>query len=497
MALDRFVSSLGENVEQNATSLISSTKDQFSTEELKSMVTRSITSGISNCQLDRENKAQESRTKPGSSLAFRIRQITKDIRGTLDCNKLQQEVQKHMDSMEDQISDVTSEIKRKLEEVLPVVKVPLNPFKLPKYVKKATIGRVMPDLEATLDFVKRAVELSTAVADLASAVSEVIPRLESCAVSTVDMIFENIQNQIDEEIYNLKSDIERSIAEAICNGLKDAKISQNDLQNVFQAIDAVSSVVNNVKSIKAGIDETLEYSVGKISNYSADLQDLTGLVAPFDTANTSAFVDSISGDAYTQYKSDVIDVFNSPEPVIVTIPVITGNAYVGETLSCSNGVWSANGVVTSNTFSYAFQWYRGGAEIYGANTSIYVPVVDDVQSSLFCIVTAETAVTIETAQTEDTAPVQFQLTGANQPTITGTPSVGQTLTCSSGSWPSDVFMYYYEWVRSDNTVVKARSTSNQYTVQLADQTMSISCKVFAQMTKYVLSTNSTSVGPIT
>lgn len=493
MALDRFVEDLGKTVEQDAKSLVSDVKKQFSRDQLKSMVTQSITKGIESCELERGNKAEESKPKAGSTLAYKIRQTTKEIRGSLDCVKLQQQVQKELDNIQEEIKGTTDAITKKLEEVFPLIKVPLNPFKLPKFIVKQTIGRVLPDLEAALDFLKRAVELVTALADLAKAIEEVQPRLEACAMSIEKQIFDQIKNVVQEGIDDLKKEISDAIADAICNGLKDAKVTQSDLKNAFEVIDSVTALVNGVKDVKQSIEGTIENAMGMVQKYSGDLQGLTGIVPPFDTSNTQNFMASLSSDAYTQYISDVVDVYNSPEPVLVTLPVITGNAYVGETLSCSNGVWSANGVVTSNTFTHGFQWYRGGAEIYGANTSTYVPVIDDVEASLFCIVTAETAVTIETAQTANTAPVQFQLTGANRPVISGTPIVGQTLTCSTGTWPTDVFTYYYEWIRDGSTVVKARSANNQYTVQLADQNTSISCKVFAQTTRFILPATANSV----
>lgn len=493
MALDRFVNDLGKTVEQDASSLVSDVKREFSADELKSLVTQSITKGIASCDLERSNKADDAKPKAGSTLAYDIRQITKQIRGSLDCVKIQQEVKKQLDNMEEELKGTTDAITKKLEEVFPLIKVPLNPFKLPKFIVKQTIGRVLPDLKAALDFLKRAIELVTALADLAAAIEEVIPRLEACALSIEKQIFSEIQNLVQEGIDNLKKEISDAIADAICNGLKDAKVTQSDLKDAFEVIDSVTALANNIKSIKSSVENTIEHAMGMTSKYSSDLQGLTGITPPFDTSNTQNFMASLNSDSYTQYISDITDVYNSPEPELVTIPTITGEAYVGETLQCSNGVWAANGVVTSNTFTHAFQWYRGGVEIYGANTSTYVPVIDDVEASLFCIVTAETPVTIETAQTANTAPVQFQLTGTNRPVISGTPIVNQTLTCSTGTWPTDVFTYYYEWVRDGSTVVKARSANNQYTVQLADQNTSISCKVFAQTTRFILPATANSV----
>lgn len=489
-SVDRFVSQLGETVKQDATDLISDVKDQFSERELKSLVQRSITAGIKNCQLDRDKKAEDNRVKPGSTLAKKVRELTNDIRGTLDCNKLQQELKKVLDSFQDEIDEGTKEVQKKLEETLGLVKVPLNPFKLPKYIAKQTVGRVLPDLEATIDFIKRLVELLSALNELIKLVNDIDNRIEACAISSLGMVTTFARNQIDEAINDFKMSIQDAIADAICNGLKAAGIKANTLDDALSAYTAIKGFVDKSKEIQTSTNILLGQSIAKIGSKQADIQQLTGVPPVLNTTSLDAFLTSVDSPEYTQYKSDVAAATQQPEPVNSVLPVITGTAAVGETLLCSNGTWTANGVV-SNSFTLDFQWMRQGIEIFGANTYQYVPGMDDVEYPLYCRVRASNQFNVEEVFTANTQPVVFSLASGNKPVITGTPTVGQTLECSEGTWPMTPTQVTYEWIRvvvpGSNVRVQSSSSNNTYYVKTADIGSSIKCKVVAQSFRYTLS----------
>lgn len=63
------------------------------------------------------------------------------------------------------------------------------------------------------------------------------------------------------------------------------------------------------------------------------------------------------------------------------------------------------------------------------------------------------------------------------PTLTGTPSLGQKLSCSTGTWSNNPTGYSYAWLR-DGSPISGQSGST-YVVQNADQGHSISCQVTA------------------
>jgi hypothetical protein len=63
------------------------------------------------------------------------------------------------------------------------------------------------------------------------------------------------------------------------------------------------------------------------------------------------------------------------------------------------------------------------------------------------------------------------------PTLTGAPALGQTLTCSTGTWANNPTSFSYGWLRSGVPI--AGQTGSTYVVQAADEGHTISCQVTA------------------
>lgn len=66
---------------------------------------------------------------------------------------------------------------------------------------------------------------------------------------------------------------------------------------------------------------------------------------------------------------------------------------------------------------------------------------------------------------------------AAAPALTGTPVVGQALSCSQGSWSHEPTYLVYQWLRN-GTVIPGQAGAT-YTLQAADQGHSITCSVLA------------------
>jgi hypothetical protein len=496
--IKRFVSKIDQTVDQNVNDLVDGVKDQFSKEQIGSLVRQSITRGITDCQLKRDKRADVI-VKPGSGLAAKINALTKGIETATDCNLLQKRVTNGLKSIETQIDAGTEEIQKKLTQLLGLVNVPLNPLKLPKYIVKQTIGRILPDLEATIDFIKRMTELINAITRLITVVDKVQDRLEACAFYTLDRVSDFLRNEIDESIKELKMSVSDAIADAICNALKDADITANDLGDVFSSINAIKGLKQSLETLKTTATAALDSNVQQIGASQGDIQTLTGIPPVLDTTSLDNFLVSVDSPEYAAYKTQIAAIAELSDAVNQTLPSITGNAVVSSTLTCSNGTWTANGVV--NTFPLSFQWMRQGQEIFGANTYQYAPVIDDVDYPLYCRVRAENQVSIEEVFTANTQPVVFSMSPGNMPVITGTPISGQTLSCSEGTWPFTTTSVAYEWVRvvspGANVRVQSLSSNNIYTVKSADIGSSIKCRVVAQAFRYALSVDSANTAVVT
>jgi hypothetical protein len=254
-------------------------------------------------------------------------------------------------------------------------------------------------------------------------------------------------------------------------------------------VGTVNDLIDQVGAINASLNTALGNNLTQLAASQSNIQDITGLPPVIDTSSIEAFQQTAASDAYAQYRIDVVDVLNQPDPVSSVLPTITGSALVGSTLACSNGTWTSNGVVTA--YPLLFQWFRDNQEISAANTFQYVPTINDVEYPLTCRVTADAQVAIEEAFTAPTAPVQFAMAPGNMPIISGSAVNGQTLQCSEGTWPYDPTTIMYEWIRvpsaGANVRIQTLSANNLYTIKSADIASTVVCKVVASAFRYTLS----------
>ena len=156
-----------------------------------------------------------------------------------------------------------------------------------------------------------------------------------------------------------------------------------------------------------------------------------------------------SSAALSTETAAVIDI----APINRAIPVVTGTARTGSTLTSSSGTWA------SSPTSYSYQWQRaatsGGvySNIASATSSTYVVSASDVGYFVKVSVVAtngvgssSAALSSETAAITDIAPTNTAI-----PVVTGVARTGETLTASRGSWtsaPSGSTTYTYQWKRA-------------------------------------------------
>ena len=454
------------------------------------------------CRIKREKQVDNNEASRGSPLAANIRQINTSILAETDCTALQQKVKTALNGIKEDILSASAEITRKLDEILPLLSIPLNPAKIPKWLRRFIIGRIMPDLEATINLILRLVEITTALIELINTINEVLPRLEACAISSRDEIVRGIENEIEKSLLGIKASIENAIAEAICNGISDAGITANNIDDILSGVTAVSSLVSSIDTFKQTVDVVLESNISRVGASQTLIEDITGIPPVIDTTDVDTFVATSTGDEYDNYKAQVQGVLNLPEPFNTVLPTISGTAAVANTLTCSNGTWTAgnNGVVTN--FDLSFQWMRQGQEISGANTYQYTPIVDDIDYPLYCKVTAENQTSIEEVFTASTNSVVFAMSLDDRPAIGGLANVNQALTCSEGTWPFTPTAITYEWVRvvnspGPNVRVQSSSSNNIYFVKSLDIGNTIKCRVVAQSFRYTLAIDTANTTVIT
>jgi uncharacterized repeat protein (TIGR01451 family) len=164
-------------------------------------------------------------------------------------------------------------------------------------------------------------------------------------------------------------------------------------------------------------------------------------------------------------------------PANTVAPTISGTAQAGQVLTANPGTWTGS---PSPTLTY--QWRRcdaGGAncvDIGGVTASTYTAVGVDVGSTIRVVVTGTNSAGIASATSAATgtvaaAPAPPANTGT--PSISGTTTVGQTLTANPGTWtgnPSPAFAY--QWRRCDvagnNCTDIGGATGNTYVLTGTD-----------------------------
>lgn len=174
-------------------------------------------------------------------------------------------------------------------------------------------------------------------------------------------------------------------------------------------------------------------------------------------------------------------------PVNTKQPDPSGTAKEGSTVSVNNGTWTGTQPIT-----YAYQWQRcntktGRCTDESQSTGQSYQIVSaDVGFALRAVVTATNSAGTSSSRSNLTsvvaargqAPVALTL-----PAIAGTPTVGQTLIASSGTWSGASGVFSYQWLRCDASGGKCSdisgSATQSYVVSSADSGNSVGVRVRA------------------
>ncbi len=160
-------------------------------------------------------------------------------------------------------------------------------------------------------------------------------------------------------------------------------------------------------------------------------------------------------------------------------PALSGTPKVGRALTVADPAWNADGV------EQTYQWLRDGAPITGATTASHLLAPADLGRAISVTVTGTkegwTSATVDSNTL--TATVGDAIVATAQPRVTGTPTLGQTLSATPGTWGTgETPAFGYQWLRDGATISGADRAS--YVVTPADLGRELSLRVTATRTAY-------------
>jgi len=158
-------------------------------------------------------------------------------------------------------------------------------------------------------------------------------------------------------------------------------------------------------------------------------------------------------------------------PFNTVAPVISGSSDIGSVLTTTDGTWTGTAPIT-----YTYQWKQSGNPIIGETNSTYTLVVADYSRNITCEVTATNVAGSSSATSNGIICTGVAPVNTVAPVISGTPTVGQTLSSTTGTWTGNPTpTYTYQWKRNGSNIASA--TSSTYTLVQADATFAITCAV--------------------
>jgi hypothetical protein len=171
---------------------------------------------------------------------------------------------------------------------------------------------------------------------------------------------------------------------------------------------------------------------------------------------------------------------------------------VGNTLTATEGTWTSG-----TTFAYVWSSATTSTGIYtaieGATAKTYVPTAANQTRFLKVTVTGSATGYTSVAKTSVATLAVAVGTFATPPvpTITGTKTVGQTLTANPGTWSPAADTYTYVWSRASTSTgtyaTITGATSATYTLQSADAGKFIKVTVTGTKAGYTTVTSGLSI----
>jgi len=200
-----------------------------------------------------------------------------------------------------------------------------------------------------------------------------------------------------------------------------------------------------------------------------------GVTVPVATATQTPTVGAGSGSTGATTTTTGLEPTPAP-PTSSSPPIISGQPFVGQTLTTSNGSWSGS------SLTYGYEWDdcdssgNNCIQIVGASSSSYALTGNDVGHTLRSVVTATNSSGSGSASSAPTAAVTAPAPAApsntTAPVVSGQAVEGQALTTSNGGWTGSPSSFGYQWEDCSSAggscTIIAGASASSYTLQPGD-----------------------------
>lgn len=154
-----------------------------------------------------------------------------------------------------------------------------------------------------------------------------------------------------------------------------------------------------------------------------------------------------------------------------TVPTIAGTLTAGSTLTATAAPWGPG------TVALTYQWVKGTTDIPSATAATYRLTGSDVGATISVRVTGtELDYTTTSTTSAQTTAIGVGTLTSTTPTISGTVSVGSTLTASAASWGPGTVALTYQWINSVTGDIPGATTTS-YVVTQGDYQAKLSVRV--------------------
>ena len=191
-------------------------------------------------------------------------------------------------------------------------------------------------------------------------------------------------------------------------------------------------------------------------------------------ALTEALLDESIVVKVTGTKSGYSSVTETSDPVTVApgritgaIPVITGTAKVGSTLTATVGTWTPSGV------AFTYQWYANGVAISKATSSTFVLTTAQQGKEITVTVVGAEGGYIAVSKTSTAVDLKLGTLTAVTPKISGSAKVGSTLKVTVGTWKPSGITYTYQWYANSTAISGATKTTVKLTSAQKGKTITV------------------------